>query len=203
MANRTFMEFFRSQETKRDNFLARLFSLFSEETIRIWCRDPSSPYEDLGRPTIYKLGESSRGQTLDFTLRSRRNGDLFVAEMKCEITFENYKSMTLVDHSQMERHAAGRAFEMFLDLASAPETYKVMVKGKPVPVAGSVLVWGVVSQQGREDVLARTAIRDVLSVEEAISRLAVNRNPEYLAFVEERRRWCDELFDFLASPAMP
>ena len=201
MANRTLMEFFRSQYTRRDNFLARLFALFSEETIRIWCRDPSSPYEDMGRPTIYRLGESSRGQTLDFTLRSRRDGRILVAEMKCEITFENYKSMTLVDHSQLERHAAGRAFEMFLDLASAPESYKVMVKGKQVSVAGSVLVWGAVSPQGREDVLAHTAIRDVLSVEDAISKLLADRNPEYLAFVEERRRWCGELFDFLASPA--
>lgn len=142
MATRTFMEFFRSQDARRDNFLARLFALFGEETIRIWCRDPESPYEDLGRPTIYKQGEAARGQTLDFTLRSKQDGRIFVAEMKCEITFENYRSMILVDRSQLERHAAGRAFEMFLDLASAPETYKVMVKAKPISVAGSVLVWG-------------------------------------------------------------
>jgi hypothetical protein len=202
MMHGTFMEFFRSQVTKRDNFLARLFALFSEETVRIWCRDPNSPYEDLGRPTICKVGESSRGQTLDFTLRSRRDGRLFVAEMKCEITFENYQSMTLRGHSQLERHAAGRAFKMFLDLASAPEAYKVMVKSKPVSVAGAVLVWGAVTPQGRDDVMARTAIRDVLDVEEAISKLIATRNPEYIAFVEERRRWCGELFDYLA-PAEP
>lgn len=49
--------------------------------------------------------------------------------------------------------------------------------------------------------MARTAIRDVVSVEEVILRLTADRNPEYLAFVEERRRWCGELFDYLAPPA--
>ena len=179
MATRTFMEFFRSQDSKRDNFLARLFALFSEETIRIWCKDASSPYEDLGRPTIYRLGESGRGQTLDFTLRSRRDGRAFVAEMKCEIAYENYKSMILKDHSQLERHAAGRAFKMFLDLASAPEAFRVMVKGRPLPVAGAVLVWGATTPQGRDDVLSHASVTDVLSVEEAISKLTATRNPEY------------------------
>jgi len=121
-------------------------------------------------------------------------------EMKCEITFENYKSMTLVGHSLLERHAAGRAFKMFLDLASAPETYNVMVESKPVSVAGAVLVWGAVTPEGRDDVLGHTAIEDVLSVEEASNELITTRNPEYLALVEERHRWCGELFRYLATP---
>jgi hypothetical protein len=42
MANPTFTEFFRSQDSKRDNFLARLFALFSEETVHIWFKEPSA-----------------------------------------------------------------------------------------------------------------------------------------------------------------
>jgi hypothetical protein len=43
---------FRSSSSARDKFLSRLFGIFSEEIVRIWCRAPDAPYEDLGRPTI-------------------------------------------------------------------------------------------------------------------------------------------------------
>ncbi len=85
----SFGKFFQTTDSDRDNFLARLFGSFNEEPVRIWCRDPASPYEDLGRPTLVVAGKPGRGHTLDFTLRSRRDGLIFVAEMKCEITFEN------------------------------------------------------------------------------------------------------------------
>ena len=69
----SFRRFFQSADSDRDNFLARLFGSFNEEPVRIWCRDPDSPYEDLGRPTLTEAGEWGRGHTLDFALRSRRD----------------------------------------------------------------------------------------------------------------------------------
>jgi hypothetical protein len=121
--------------------------------------------------------------------------------MKCEIAYENYTSMILKDHSQLERHAAGRAFKMFLELASTPEAFRIMAKGRPLPVAGAVMIWGATTPQGRDDVLSHTSVTDDLSVEEEISKLTTTRNAEYLAFVEEQRRWCGGLFDYLAPPA--
>jgi hypothetical protein len=67
----------------RANFLSRLFGLFSEEVVRIWCAQPAARYEDLGRPTLTEQGKS-RGYTLDFLLRERDSGSLFVAELKAK-----------------------------------------------------------------------------------------------------------------------
>ena len=115
----SFRRFFQSADSDRDNFLARLFGSFNEEPVRIWCRDPDSPYEDLGRPTLTEAGEWGRGHTLDFALRSRRDGRIFVAEMKCEITYENYRSMTLRSRSQLDRHAEKlEAFRRFVTVQS-------------------------------------------------------------------------------------
>lgn len=61
-----FKRVFRSNSAHRDNFLARLFGIFSEEVVRAWCACPQAPYSNLGRPTLREPGEA-RGHTLDFT----------------------------------------------------------------------------------------------------------------------------------------
>jgi hypothetical protein len=61
---------FRSDSAQRDNFLARLFGIFSEHVVHIWCDCPQAPYLSIGRPTLRKPGEN-RGHTLDFTLQHR------------------------------------------------------------------------------------------------------------------------------------
>ena len=55
----TFEALFRTSSSSRDKFLARLFGLFSEDLVRLWCRNPKAPYEDLGRPNIH-LPDSNR-----------------------------------------------------------------------------------------------------------------------------------------------
>lgn len=75
----------RSNNTIRDKYLSRVFGIFNEEFVRIWSRSDVSPYEDLGRPTIYDNDNSDRGSTLDFTLKDKTTSKIYVAEMKCEI----------------------------------------------------------------------------------------------------------------------
>ena len=41
---------------------------------------PDSPFEDLGRPKLGVPGVEDRGYVLDFALRSRRDGRVFVAD---------------------------------------------------------------------------------------------------------------------------
>src|SRR5438552_1274581 len=90
-----FEDIFRSPEIARDNFLSRLFGLFSEDVVRYWCRHQQAPYEDLGRPTVKLPHERSWGHTLDFTIRDRSTGSTHVVELKREIAFENYKYIRL------------------------------------------------------------------------------------------------------------
>jgi hypothetical protein len=203
MTDRTgcsFRRFFQSADSDRDNFLARLFGSFNEEPVRIWCRDPDSPYEDLGRPTLTDAGKSGRGHTLDFALRSRRDGRIFVAEMKCEITYENYRSMTLRSRSQLDRHARdSEAFRKFLAVAKDPKSYSVTVSGRTLNVDGAILIWGACTQEGRREVVEGTGIAEVLSLEEIIETLVNRANHAYLGLVQKRMTWCQELFDFLSG----
>jgi hypothetical protein len=196
----SFRQFFQSSDPQRDNFLARVVGLFNEEPIRIWCREPDSPYEDLGRPTVFEIGKPGRGHTLDFTLRSRRDGRVFVAEMKCEITYENYRSMTLTTRAQLDRHARdSAAFSKFLAVAQDPNAFRVTVGGRPINVDGVILIWGACTQDGRKDVVENTDIAKVLSLEEIIETLVKREDPAYLGLVQKRMAWCKELFAFLSG----
>jgi hypothetical protein len=189
---------FRTSEPSRDNFLSRVFGMFAEEPVRIWCRSGDSQFRDLGRPKIKRPGET-RGSTIDFALQSKATGKVYVAELKCELAFANYGYLVLTSVAQVNRHIYEKkeAFLRFIDCAKNPQRYVIHVGGKLVETAGSVLVWGSVSEQGRQAVMADYGFAGVLSVEEIIRDLLQKNNHEYKVFVEQRRKWCDELFSAL------
>ena len=60
----------------------------------MWAKDDRAPYEDLGRPTI-RSPEEARGHTLDFALKDRATGKVYVTEMKCEIEYLNFRYFIL------------------------------------------------------------------------------------------------------------
>ena len=163
-------EMFHTDLASRDKFLSRLFGIFSEEIVRIWCRSPESRYEDIGRPTVTSEGEEGRGSTLDFCLRDRTSGKLYVSEMKCELEYQGYRYLTLTSSKQLHHHSKV-AFQRFIGVAAKPGTYAVKVQGNPVSVSGAVLIWGSVSDDGRRSVTYDTRLFDVLSLEEIIRQL--------------------------------
>lgn len=188
-----FEKIFRSGNPTRDKFLSRLFGIFGEELVRCWCRYPQAPYEDLGRPTVYASGEV-RGHTLDFTLRHRETGKIFVAEMKCELEFQNYRYLRLNDAWQIEHHR-NPAFLKFLDLAKHPEVYRVKVRGLEIRADGAVLIWGSVTPKGRRAAIERYGFADVLSVERMANDLHEWNPAEWYEMINELRRWSNQLFD--------
>jgi len=82
-------------KSERDKFLSRVFGIFSERIVEIWCQNPKAPFSNIGRPTIY-YDEEGNYCTLDFLLKDEK-GELFVTEMKCEIEYQRYKFFTLSD----------------------------------------------------------------------------------------------------------
>ncbi len=65
-----FEDLFRSNNPRRDNFLSRLFGMFSRHRgLRI--SDERAPYHDLGRPTLW---DPPAFATIDLTLQSRSDG---------------------------------------------------------------------------------------------------------------------------------
>ncbi|MFO7294702.1 MAG: hypothetical protein C0P72_001645 [Clostridia bacterium] len=188
-----FEKIFHSSNPRRDKFLSRLFGIFGEELVRCWCNCPQAPYEDLGRPTVYAPGEV-RGHTLDFTLRHRETGKIFVAEMKCELEFQNYRYLRLSDPWQIEHHQ-NQAFLKFLNLAKHPQIYKVKVRGQEIYVDGAVLIWGAITSEGRQAAMERYGFADVLSVEMMANDLREWKPAEWCQKINELKQWSNQLFD--------
>lgn len=191
-----FEDVFRSADTGRDNFLARLFGIFSEDVVRYWCRNPGAKYQNLGRPTVFT--PEGRWHTLDFTLRHRETKKTYASEMKCELAFEGYRYLRLVDCDQLTHHA-GAAFARFLELARPGHNLTVKTRGQVMHIDGAVLVWGALTREGADAVSEATGIADVLSVEEMLSDLHRWQDQAWTERVRVLGGWSHELFDYLAG----
>lgn len=187
---------FKTGEPARDKFLSRLFGIFNEEAVRCWAACEKAPYENLGRPTVSER-EEERGSTLDFSLRSRLDGKVFVAEMKCELEYENYKYLRLTSPTQLLHHSKP-AFNLFLKAATNPKDVAVRINGRPISITGSILVWGAVADNARQAVQERFKFHRILSLEEILEDLLNWRDERWLSFVSSRRDWAIALFDALA-----
>jgi len=178
--------------------LSRLFGVFAEEVVRLWANDDRSPYCCLGRPTIAPV-DSSKSYTLDFTLQDRSSQKIYVAEMKCEIEYQNFRYFALEGAWQLGHHSKP-AFKAFLDSASGKSEQRVAVNGKQVKADGAILIWGSVTEAGRSSVLSAFGLHDVLSVANICRDLVAWRHEEYTALIAKRRAWTTELFDGLMAP---
>lgn len=179
-------------DRERAKFLSRVFGIFSEQIVSVWASDERSPYENLGRPTI-KTGDDGRGHTLDFTLKERASGRVYVSEMKCEIEFQNFKFFVLEHASQLDHHKKP-AFDAFLRAARPAVDQTIFVKGESIATDGAILIWGSVSPAGRNQAIAAKGFHDVLSVEEMCADLASWNCERYASLIEQRQNWCNELF---------
>lgn len=192
---------FQSGDVGRDNFLSRLFGLFNEEVIRFWAGNPKAPYEDLGRPYL-RGADETYGHTLDFTLRDRVSGRVYVAEMKCELAFDRYRYLRLTSTQQLEHHQ-GAAFAKFRQMARDPRAWPVTVQGRPIEVHGAILVWGAATPEGRAAVVDGLGVHEVLTVEDALGDLLDWDDPVWRARVEQLAGWSRELLGWLAAGTAP
>jgi hypothetical protein len=192
----SFEAIFRTSDGRQDNFRSRLFGLFSEEIVRVWAADTRAPYEDVGRPTLFAPGDI-RGSTLDFMLRRRGDNRQFVAELKAEFAFEKYAYLRLSDPGQLRHHQGVPAFARLLEMTRSPGAYEVRVGGKRVVADGAVLVWGAVSEPGRQAVVETFGFTDVLSLEEILVDLRAWSSPAWRKRLGQFRSWSNGLFDAL------
>lgn len=190
-----FEQVFKTDVPRRDKFLSRLFGLFSEEVVRMWCAHDASPYLDLGRPTLYEPEDPKERSTLDFLLESG-DGRTYVAELKCELEYDNYRYLRLEHPGQLAHHT-GRAFRRFLQFAKNPRSLNVRVAGKAHRADGAILVWGAITDEGREAAMKATDLADVLSVEAMLADLNRWKPEGWATLVDERRQWSNALFDYL------
>lgn len=178
-------------KSQRDKFLSRVFGIFSEKIVRIWCRNQNSPFEDLGRPTIYD--ENGKHYTLDFLLKDSES-NVYLTEMKCEIEYQKYKNLTLGDPKQLKGHQKKRAFQLFLEAASQPETYEVKCGGEKVAVQGSALIWGRTSDENLQTIKSEFSLAHILSTEQIVSDLIIWEDEAYESFISQYEDWSEQLF---------
>jgi len=187
----TFEELFRSTDTARDNYLSRLFGMFSEDIVRFWSAHEEAPYRYLGRPTLWADGQFA---TLDFALQSRSDQRIYVAEQKAELAFEGYRYLRLTDAQQVAHHAHMRAFAWLLDAARDPGARVAKVAAKPISVAGAILVWGAVTAGGCAAVKATYGFADVLSLEDMLADLRTWGDEAWRARLATLESWSNDLF---------
>ena len=198
----------------RAKFLSRVFGIFSENIVRLWSASAGAPYKNLGRPTVRFDDEATRPATLDFTLRNKESNKTYVAEMKCEIEYENFKYFVLNCPKQLDHHIQTKsAFRLFLRAAREPSPARVTVTPPPAPgrrrggsrrsvpvdVAGAILIWGAATPRGCADVREKFKLADVLTVESMVDDLTRSHDEAYVAMLEDRRKWLNEMFYGLAA----
>jgi hypothetical protein len=195
--NDQFVTIFRQRDVDpaRGKFLSRVFGIFSEEIVRIWANDIRSPYSDLGRPTL-RQDIREKGHTLDFTLQDKQSGKTFVTELKCEIEYQNYRYLELTGVQQLEHHKKD-AFTALLSIAKGLSNYKTYVQAEELTVDGAILIWGVATPEGRQDVIQKCGFADLLTIAEMVSDLSEWKNEEYQAMIRSREQWSSELFNGL------
>jgi len=197
-----FRRVFESEDLKsaRAKFLSRVFGIFSEEVVKVWARNSYAPYENLGRPTLRRIDDGAR-HTIDFTLKDRRTKAVFVAEMKCEIQYQNFAYFVLKGDDQLEHHEKP-AFRAFLEAArrpseSQPQKWKVFVKNHEIAVEGAILIWGAATEDGKAQVKQCRGFHDVLTLAEICRDLRNWDCEEFKGLLREHQRWCNEMFDSL------
>lgn len=198
---RRFAEVFHG-EPGRGAYLSRLFAFFSEEVVRQWAACPEAPYSEAGRPVVWDA-DGQRFHALDFTLVDRETGGRYVAELKCEIEFQNYAYLELVSPEVVRHHETGAAFQKLLQLAEDPGCLRVTIGGEEQRIDGAILVWGAMTVDGRRATIHHYRFADVLSIEEMLEELADWRPEAWAQWVDRRRRWTDDLFEFLRYPPAP
>lgn len=179
----------------RGKYLSRVFGIFSEEIVRIWASDPNCPYEDLGRPTLRNL-QDNLGSTLDFALRHKSTGKLYVTELKCEIEYQNYRYLILSNISQLNHHKKP-AFLALLEVAGENSKQQIYLNGKLVLTDGAILIWGAATPVGRLAVIEAHGFFDVLTIEGIIKDLKYWENKPYQLLIDQRRLWTNEMFNAL------
>jgi hypothetical protein len=193
-------DIFNRKNTKRDKVLSRVLGIFSEEIASLWFKSDCSPYITCGRPTVYRRNGEAKGYTLDFTLKEKSGKEeIFIAEMKCEMEYENYKYLELKEYSQLHHHK-GEAFQRFLSVASNPEEYKVTVAGTPIKARGSILIWGAVTEEGKKNIIHKAHLHDILSLEDMVNDLLQNKTENgFQALLDQYKEWTSYLFEKLGT----
>lgn len=193
-----FVSLFKQDEAdrKRGKYLSRLFGIFSEDIVRIWAADEKCHYEDLGRPSIRF---EDKTYTLDFTFQHKQSRKVYIVEQKCEIEFHNFKYFILDKKDQLSHHIkTKKAFVAFLE-AAKKNIISASISQQEIKIDGTILIWGVATPKGINDIKLEYKIDDIFTLEKIIDDLILWRNENFYKFVRNRIVWSNEMLNGLLA----
>ena len=189
----SFQDLFHSPDPARNQFLAAVLNLFSQEVVRCWVADAQSPFEDLGKASL-RQARAGRGITLDFALRRRNR--VYAVVMKGDMA----ETATLTDPAQIEAAKSAKSFSTFLDAAANPSRFKVVVRDEKLDLAGAILIWGAADPAAARAAKRQFSLYEVFSLEQLCADLARWNNHEYQMLLDRRVAWNHDLFKTLRRP---
>lgn len=186
----------------RNSFIAKVFGAFNEDIVRIWANRNNSKYKNLGRPTIYRNNEGKRN-TLDFTMKERKTGKIYISEMKSWISYKNNKFLELNKSIDLlSINDIPESLRWFLNVGNDISNYDVNVNGpelkkeKVIP-EGTILIWPKFKSEDKDYCLKKYRLFDLLSLENIIIDLNNEKNEEYFLLLKEKEDWFNALISGL------
>lgn len=181
-------------------FLARLFGIFAEDTVRIWALDEKAVYRDLGRPSVYHPDGTYTHHTFDFAFVPRGNAPrqdhaVLVGEMKAWVVHEKGKHAVLT---------ADKAREVTDDIWGKLKGNTIKVKrlnDEPRLCAGIILVWpSAEAEDSQSWQKVHPQLKDVITLDRVLSDFGEFRSgAQFRKMLDEFSQASCSLFDGLRS----
>ncbi|MBK9222222.1 MAG: hypothetical protein IPO16_08865 [Saprospiraceae bacterium] len=193
-----------TKETKiKVNFLSRIFGVFSEEIVKIWCDNKNNnDFEYIGKPHI-KEG-NKRPIVLDHLLKSKNT--YFIVEQKNFHGYKNGKLSSMEDTDEFfknfeswsigkSKNQKSKAWDIFINFTKKPK--EVKYDGKIIPQAKTLLIWSKGTDVGRYKFVQKYGISKVLFLEQMKNDLIKWKDPAYIKLIKDKKKWIAQLFNDL------
>jgi len=179
--------------SEEQNFFSRLFGLFYEKIVPIWC-NINKEYEYIeGRPSLYNLKNQYLHRTYDFVFK--KNEKLFLVEQKNWIAYENFKFLEINKNNLKKiKHHLDKDEELN-KFCSDPKNYIVKVNQEKKEIQGVIFIWPRVSINDLEYCKKELKVYDILSFEEMIKE--IKHEKAFIGLIEKYQNWCNDFFDRL------
>jgi len=223
MESKLFYKIFEVSENQnkvkdKQNFWSRLFGLFYEEIVPLWCtlegKEKYKPYNlctqvKIGdrdykkfRPSIYKSGRNKKHLykgTMDFLFVKETQGkkELFIVEQKTWIAYNNFKFIEL--NRGICKSIKDELSTLLKNFCKNPRKYIVKYEGKKeeIEVKRAILIWPRVNEDDLKYCKKILNFADILSFEEMILDLIRSNKgkSELWKLMSKYKELCDSFFN--------
>lgn len=195
-----------SKENKlKVNFLSRIYGVFSEEIVKIWCdNENNKEFEYIGKPHI-NIG-NRKPLELDHLLKSKNT--YFIVEQKNFHGYKNGKLASMEDtdsffknfetwSKEKSKNQKSKAWDIFINFREHPK--EVKYNGESFPDIKTLLIWSKGTPEGKRKFIENSGIgvSEVLFLLDIKNDLIQWDDQKYKELIKGKKEWIDELFNDL------